>query len=267
MLERPSQSRGVPWMHSAMTRLNMLGGYEEAELIAARVGASKMGFFVSPDGAGYTGQDEEDGAPIMEADPGTFEQLPSGMDFRTFDPEHPVTAFSDFEKAILRGIASGLDISYNTLANDLEGINFSSIRHGSLEDRDTYRMLQRWVIEHFCEEVFEDWLLMSMTTGRITLPITKFDKFNAPVWRARGWSWVDPLKDIQANNLAVEQGTKTRTMIAAEQGLDIEEVFEQLAFEKQLADQYGLKFQSANPAKTPSQDDKNDENDDKPLTE
>jgi lambda family phage portal protein len=42
IMDRPSQSRGVPWMHSAMTRLRMLAGYEEAELVAARVGASKM---------------------------------------------------------------------------------------------------------------------------------------------------------------------------------------------------------------------------------
>lgn len=266
ILERPSQSRGVPWMHTAMTRLNMLGAYEEAELIAARVGASKMGFFVSPDGAGYTGQDEEDGAPIMEADPGTFEQLPSGMDFKTFDPDHPVTAFGDFEKAILRGVASGLDISYNTLANDLEGVNFSSIRQGSLEDRDTWRILQKWVIEHFCNVVYESWLLMAMTTKAVNLPVTKFDKFNNPSWKARGWQWIDPQKENNANNIAINQGTKSRTMIAAEQGVDVEEVFEQLALEKELAEKHGISI-SNQPQPTNEEvtddDEKQDDNDKK----
>ena len=174
LLERPSQSRGVPWMHSAMSRLRMLGAYEEAELVAARVSAAKMGFFVSPDGAGYSGIDGDNGAPVMEADPGTFEQLPSGMDVRMFDPNHPSNNFAAFEKTILRGIASGLDISYNTLANDLEDVNFSSIRHGSLEDRDSWKLLQNWMIEHFCGPVFENWLLMAMTRNEVKLPLAEF---------------------------------------------------------------------------------------------
>lgn len=240
ILGRPSQSRGVPWMHSAMLRLRMLGAYEEAELVAARVGASKMGFFVSQDGSGYLGQDDGFGGKIMEADPGTFEQLPAGMDVRLFDPNHPTSSFADFEKSILRGIASGLDISYATLANDLENVNFSSIRHGSLEDRDTWRMLQNWVIEHFCNSVFENWLLMTITTGRIKIPLSEFDQYNKPIWRARGWAWVDPLKESHANQIAIAEKTKTRSQIAADQGMDIDELFQQIVFEQQLAKKYGL---------------------------
>ena len=47
-------------MAAALTRLKMLDGYEEAELVAARTAASKMGFFTSPDGDGYSGVDIED---------------------------------------------------------------------------------------------------------------------------------------------------------------------------------------------------------------
>ena len=45
MPERAEQTRGLPFMTTALSRLKMLDGYEEAELVAARVGASKMGFF------------------------------------------------------------------------------------------------------------------------------------------------------------------------------------------------------------------------------
>ncbi|MDE0840485.1 MAG: hypothetical protein OSB41_15740, partial [Kiritimatiellae bacterium] len=52
--------------------------------------ASKMGFITSPDGDGYTGDDLEDThAPVMSAEPGSFEQLPQGMDIKLFDPTHP----------------------------------------------------------------------------------------------------------------------------------------------------------------------------------
>src|SRR3989337_457635 len=81
VVERPGQSRGVPWMHTAMTRLNMIAGYEEAELVGARLGASKMGFFTSPDGDGFMGDDVDDkGSIITDAEPGTFNQLPRGTD-------------------------------------------------------------------------------------------------------------------------------------------------------------------------------------------
>ena len=42
---RVSQNRGVPWMHTAMARLKMLGGYEESELVAARLASAKNGFY------------------------------------------------------------------------------------------------------------------------------------------------------------------------------------------------------------------------------
>ena len=42
---------------TAIGALKMLHGYREAELVAARVAASKMGFITSPDGDGYTGDD------------------------------------------------------------------------------------------------------------------------------------------------------------------------------------------------------------------
>ncbi|MCX7794862.1 MAG: phage portal protein, partial [Thermodesulfovibrionales bacterium] len=53
--ERPTQTRGIPWAASAIMKLRMLGAYEEAEVVAARVSAAKMGFFKeSVEGIPYT---------------------------------------------------------------------------------------------------------------------------------------------------------------------------------------------------------------------
>lgn len=241
MSERPSQSRGVPWMVSAMRRMRMLATYEENELVAAGVAASKMGFFTSEDGEQYRGTDEDaDGNLITEAEPGLFEQLPAGVKFESWDPQHPATSYAAFVKGMLRGAASGLCVSYNTLANDLEGVSFSSIRQGTLEDRDMWRLLQTWMIEHFCTDVFEAWLEMALTTQKINLPLARFEKFNKPVWRPRGWSWVDPLKDTKSSIEAVNAGFMSAQDVASQQGLDIEEVYAQLAFEKALREKHGI---------------------------
>lgn len=240
--DRPTQSRGVPWMHSAMTRLNMLGAFEDAAVINARVGASKMGFFTRTDEAAEYAGDGDNGANMeMEAEPGTLTQLPPGVDFKEWNPQYPNSEFADFEKAMLRSISSGLNVSYTSLASDLEGVNYSSIRQGVLDERDHWRMLQGWMIEHLCNEVFADWLLMSLTTGALgKLPPSKYDKFNAPVWQPRGWGWVDPLKDVKAQVEAINAGLKTRASAVAEQGLDLMDVFEQLAEEDKLAEKFKL---------------------------
>jgi len=239
--ERISQSRGVPWLVSAMRRLKMLGVYEENEVVAAGVAAAKMGFFTSPDGEGYQGDDEDsEGNLITESNPGMFEQLPAGVKFEAWDPQHPTAGFGAFIKAMLRGAASGLGVSYVSLANDLEGVNFSSIRQGVLEERELWKLLQTWMIEHFLEEIFEDWLLMALTTQKITLPLIKFEKFNKPIWRARGWGWVDPLKEVKSNIEAVNAGFISAQDVASEQGQDIEDVYAQLSLEGKLRKKHGV---------------------------
>ncbi len=240
--ERAHQSRGAPLLATAITSLKMLHGYREAELVAARVAASKMGFITSPDGDGYTGDDLEDThAPVMSAEPGSFEQLPQGMDIKLFDPTHPTSAFSDFHKAVLRGIASGLGISYASLASDLENVNYSSIRQGALEERDFYRTLQQFTIEHFVDPVFRRWLQASMTSGDLPLPMVKFEKFaENMVFRPRGFSWVDPLKEINTNIVGLQNGVLSLQDVAANYGRDVEEVFEAVERERELADRHGI---------------------------
>lgn len=238
--DRAGQVRGVPWMHTAINRLNQVGAYEEAELIAARIASSKMGFYTSPDGDQYVGDEDDDGNLLMDMEPGVLEQLPAGVDFTAFDPQHPTSAYQAFIKTALRGAASGLNVAYNTLANDLEGVNFSSIRSGVLEEREQWRAIQSWLSQQLCRRVYRAWLVQALTTQALALPQRKFDKFTSVEWQPRGWAWVDPLKDQQANALAVELGVMSRTEIAATQGRDFEDTLRQLERENELLRQYGL---------------------------
>lgn len=234
------QSRGVPWMASTMMRLQMLGGYEEAELVSARVASSKMGFFESEGAEEYTGDDtDEDGNIITDATPGTFEQLPPGMKFSAFDPTHPSTAYDSFVKGCLRGVGAGVGVSYHTLANDLSGVNYSSGRLGALEDREIWKSLQDITIESFCEIVFQSWLENSLLTGIYTesggrLKTEKLEKYSRVTWQPRRWAWVDPLKDIQANINGIDSVITSISEVVRERGRDPAELFEEIAAERQL---------------------------------
>lgn len=244
--ERISQTRGVPWMVSAMTRLQMLAGYEESELVASRTAACKMGFLTKDANAeNYTGEEDEDYNLIMEAEPGSIEELPTGMRFQEWNPQHPTSAYKDFVKATLRGISAGLNISYNTLANDLEGVNYSSIRAGLFDEREHYKSIQNWFIDSFIQPVFEAWLEASILNGVFPFGVNKFDKMNQPKWCARRWPWVDPLKDMQANILAMNNGLEAKRNIINYTGGDIEDVYSTIAADKKLAEDKGLRFDMA----------------------
>jgi len=244
MQDRAEQTRGVPFTSSVMTSIRMLQGYLEAELVSARVSASKMGFFVGSGDEDYVGEEYENQyAPIMNAEAGTFEQLPNGTTLETFDPNHPNSAFSDFQKSVLREIASGLNVSYVELANNLEGVNYSSIRQGTIADRDNYRILQKFMIEHFVEPVFRKWLDMAIASGKINLPITKFDKFaDAVTFIPRSYEWVDPQKEANANISLLQNGLVTLQDIQKKYGRDVEELFEELDRENKLAENYDVEY-------------------------
>lgn len=243
--QRAEQTRGVSLVATAMANVKMLNGYLEAEIVAARVGASKMGFFTSPDGDGYVGDGdyEDTWNPTMNAQAGVFEQLPAGMDFKAFSPDHPTSAFDSFTKSVLRSIASGLNISYHSLSNDLTSVNYSSIRQGALEDRSMFQIYQQFVIEHFIEPVFKSWLEMAISTNYIKLPAGKVDKFaNTVTFIPRSFAWIDPLKEMQSNVIGLQNGTMTYSDICASYGRDVEELFEQHQKEIELAEQYDIEL-------------------------
>lgn len=242
MPNRTHQTRGEPFMASAMSAMKMLHAYREAEVIAARIGASKMGIITTPSGDDFVGEGyENDYQPVIDVEPGAFHQLPAGFGMEMFDPKHPTTGFGEFESAMLRGVASGLNVSYASLSNDLSSVNYSSIRQGALDERDGYRALQMFMIEHFMEPVFRAWLSSAMDFGGIPIPASKYDKFSDNAYfRGRGWNWVDPLKEINAAVVGIQNGVLSMQDVAATYGRDVEETFAQIARDKEMAAQFGL---------------------------
>lgn len=246
-VERSRQGRGVPWSHTAAERLQMLGGFEYAALVNARAGASKMGFYTKT-AVGELGEEEyegdgqdDDGDFYEEAEPGVFGKLPAGWEFKEYNPSFPNGEIEPFSKAMLRGGASGLGVSYHSLTNDLTDVNFSSIRQGVLDSRDYYRDLQGFTAEHFLDRVFAAWLSMALLRGALgQLDLIDFDRLLQPVWRARGWDWVNPLQDQVANERALRARTKTLERVLADQGEDLEEHLERLEEETALAAEHGI---------------------------
>ena len=224
-----------------MTGLNMLGAYQETALVAARAGACQEGYLENATGEEYIGDGtDEHGQPINTMEPGVIKTLPKGLKFSANHPNNPNTAYGDYVKSVLRGISAGLGVSYNTLANDLENVNYSSIRAGLLDERDMYRTIQQWFIDAFMQPIFDAWLPLAFLSGEIALPFAKMDKFNNPTWKARTWAWVDPKKDQEANILGTNNYMESPQHILASQGRSPEKVLDEIAEWQQMIKDRGL---------------------------
>ena len=230
--EFPGQVRGFPRGCAAILDLNMLDKYKETSLVGARAAAAQMGIWeptvntAAPFIPGQGASADLPGPPESEVSPGKIIVGKKGWSFKSFTPTQPVSAFADFVKAIWRSIANGLSVSYNDFANDLENVSFSSLRGGTLSERDGWMIDQAFLVESFCEVVYVRWLKMFLLSGLTTLPFGKFVKFLADRWMPRRWPWVDPKKDAEAAILLINNALIDPHTVIAETGADPDEVIE-----------------------------------------
>jgi len=243
LMDRPGQTRGVPMLTSAIQRLHMVSGYEQAEVVRARASSALMGFITSPEGE-LLGDEVLDGERVSNFEPGVFKYLAPGESVTVPQLDAPDGQLEPFMRAMLRAMAAGIGCSYETISRDFSQSNYSSSRLSLLEDRENWKALQQYIIENFHRPVFEAWLEMAVLSSVLALPTyeTDPDRYRMVRWMPRGWSWVDPAKEVQAYKDAIRCGFKTQADVVAEQGGDLEELLLQLGRERQLAEQHGLIF-------------------------
>jgi lambda family phage portal protein len=268
-ITRWPQSRGEPWLHAVISRLRDMDGYTEAEIIAARASACYMGFIKSAESP--VPDSEEGGQRQIELSPGLVEHLQPGEDYIPHTPNRPNTGLDPFMRYMLREVASGIGVSYESLSRDYSQSNYSSSRLALLDDRDLWRMLQGWFIRNFREPIHKSWLQQAVLARAI--PGISIDEYANNVrkyedvrFKPRGWSWVDPTKEVKAYKEAVLCGFKTVTGVIAETagGQDIEDVLSERRRELDMMASFDLKFETepqevAAPPPEPEETDDDDE--------
>jgi capsid protein len=121
-------------------------------------------------------------------------------------------------------------------------VNYSSARVGLGEERDVWRMLQNFIAMRFCREVYHRWLKSSLLVGKFELSSRDYEQVRNPIWRPRGWRYVDPQKEIAANIDAIANNLATYTNVLAEQGVDLEEFLATKQAERELFAKYGVEY-------------------------
>lgn len=255
--EESDQVRGIPWTVTAAQRLHLVRDFEQAAQVASSNAAKRIGFFVSPTGEAPPGigdtivsavlEQAKAAGKVLTADevaklkavadkysttaPGTYDTLPDGYDFRPFDSEYPHTGHGEFVKACLRGAASGLGVSYVSLGNDLESVNYSSARVGILEEREFYKWAQGWLTCAVHEPVFAAWLEKALLTVEElrTLDAARLPQYvAAATWQPRRWAGIDPVKEAAAAETNLKLKLTSRRRLILERGEDPDEVFAEI---------------------------------------
>jgi lambda family phage portal protein len=242
-MDYADSTRPAGWGVAGIPVARHLSKYVEAAVIAARAGACQSGFFysdVTPEGGGVDPAQLPN--PCQFANeyamaPGVIKGLPYGVKYQANNPNNPNSQFGPFRKDTYRELAACVPGgNYNILANDSEGISYSTGRIFSLDDREMWKVLQRFDIDKAERPIFVAWLEMALSTGELPLRLSRFQKYNKPVFTGRRWAWVDPSKDELKNLLT------SWARIFDEKGEDLEEVWLERAEEAMLAEELNLKL-------------------------
>jgi lambda family phage portal protein len=229
--EAIGQLRGIPPSRTAMIRMGIFSKYEEYELTASGLATCKSIHYKRDPNAStiaplYETEQDSQTDLMQELEPG-IGILPPGWSIESFDPTHPNQNYQAFMKSCLRGIACGLEVNYNHLGNDAEGVSFGTLRQFSLNERDVWMGLQVWMISELCERVYSLWLKVAMLKNAIPgiSGYSEYDALLKAYWQGRRWDWMDPLKDTLSKIHQIEAGLTSRAQVIREQGGDPEKLF------------------------------------------
>jgi lambda family phage portal protein len=259
LVDRWPQTRGEPWLHAVARKLNDMDGYSEAELVAARAAASYVFTIKTPEPDTPLANQAADGTTagadvakeiVVEAGMGV--RLAPGEEWETHSPNRPNTALDPFMRYMLREVAAGTGVSYESLSRDYSQSNYSSSRLALLDDRDLWKMLQQWFIRNFREPLHREWLRAAVLAGAIPgIALTEYAldpaKFEAARFKPRGWSWIDPTKEVAAAKEAIKGGLTTRADVIAStaDGRDIEDIDQQRVRELEDEKALGLEYDTS----------------------
>lgn len=252
VIDRWPQTRGEPWMHAVARTFNDMGGYTEAEINRARAQACTPGAIETPEDAESFGTKQEDGSVEMETEPGVYKRLNPGEKLVPGTVTAPNPALDPFMRYMLREVAAGVGVSYESLSRDYSQSNYSSSRLALLDDRDMWRFYQSWFICDFRHQIHKEWLQQAVYAAAIPeLPIEQYaldpSKFEAVLFKPRGWSWIDPTKEVDAYKEAIKDGMTTLTDVIAQTagGQDIEDILATRERELEMMRDRNLVFETS----------------------
>lgn len=247
--ERPQQYRGVTYLAQVIEPLLQVRRYSDSELTAAIVESFFTAFIkteANPTDMPFNTVGGSPGDPLAatqpndyEMGPGTVNIMKPGESVEFGDPKRPAGGFEAFVNAVCKQIGAALEIPADLLLKAFNS-SYSASRAALLEAWKAFKMRREWFIDDFCKPIYELWLYEAVARGRVPAPGFFGDARIRAAWTRSEWTGpsqgqLDPVKEIQAEQLACENGFSTRTASAIRlNGSSFEANAEQLKTENAL---------------------------------
>jgi lambda family phage portal protein len=252
--QRAGQNRGVPHLAAVMRQFKMLEHYQKTELQAAIVNAMIALFIETPldqtsleqlfAAAGdplavIEGRLNAARAPLQGG--GIYPLFP-GEKAYSHNPNRPSGAYAPFVNSLFDSIAVGLGMSPEMFTKNFRESNYSSARMALLETWRFFLGRRQFLGAYWCDPAKDLWLEEAVSLGDLEAPEFYQNRhaYGRAQWIGPGKGWVDPVKEPQGARLRLDGLLSTLERECAEQGLDYEEVLDQVSFERGLMAERGL---------------------------
>lgn len=257
LVEEPGQLRGIPWLSVGARRLWMLKDFEEAAAVASSNAAKRQGFFYTPTGEAPTIADtivnrvldvaEKAGKVLTPEEvqqlqaaadkfvttvPGQFDTLPQGTQFAPFESKWPEVSAEGYIKGHVRAWAAARGMSYVSIGNDLEAVNYSSAQVGILAEREHLKKTQNRLRNWLHRQVFAQWLPWAVLSTPGLSPERVELYQSAATWQMRRWAPLDPLKQAKADETNLRLKLTSRRRVQLRNGEDPDEIAAEVAEEE-----------------------------------
>lgn len=253
LVQRPGQIRGETWLLRILIKLWHMAQYDDAEVERKKFSAMLMGFITENtpgealpgDGEiAETGETAPDDVAFTRLEAGTLRRLPPGCEINIHDTADVGVSYAPFNRHQLLQLARGANLPFIGYTGDTREANYSSMRAGTVK---FWRLLEQiqfnLMVFQFCRPAWRVFLEEAALAGQISAAdyARHRDAYLDVEWRTPKHVWVDPLKDVQAEKMAVRACFKPRSAVVKELGYDIEEVDEQIALDQERADELGIR--------------------------
>jgi lambda family phage portal protein len=245
---RSNQRRGVSALVPVIKRVRMNDNYDIAELEAALFDAINAGFVESP----YPSQDVAAGMAPAGGGEDTGWSLSKQLAYRekaqvalkgvrmnmllpgekmNFKaPARPAGNYPAFKGAGQHDLAAGVGLSYPQVSEDWADINYSSARTLLNEKWRGFDSVGEEITSQICSPIWDALLEEMIAVGTVKMPggAAKFRDNRALIafcgWLRPGRGTIDPMKEEQAADIAINGNRSNSYLECARNGLDFYEV-------------------------------------------
>lgn len=233
--KRPSQVREISDMSQTITRIRDANEFMTAVSVKERIMACFSVFIKKAIPTTGIGRGNQNSGPQHDYEgktlaPGMIKEMNIGDEAQVINPTGQSADASQYIKQMQRLVGAGQGISYEATARDMSETNYSSARQGSIEDDMTYQEEKELLIE-IMDEIYETFVISCYMAGMVDIPDfwEKKEKYMAHEWIQVPKRWIDPLKEANANKIALQTLQKTFQDICSENGRDWKKQIDSMA--------------------------------------